>query len=93
MDRLVEGAPIDMLVVDGAVAVPGTTDRIRYPALPFFRSKFADDAVIVLDDIHRRGERQIVRQWQRLLGVPFAVRRVKGCVAIAHTGPGRAVFL
>lgn len=52
---------IDLLFVDGP---PGTTGHeARYPALPMFYGKLADGALIVLDDIDREDEQEIVERW------------------------------
>jgi predicted O-methyltransferase YrrM len=52
---------IDMLIVDGPPA--RTAWLARYPALPLLRERLSDDAVIVLDDVHRHDERVILRRW------------------------------
>lgn len=54
---------IDLLIVDGP---PGHVQAMaRFPALPFFFDKLADDAVIVLDDAARDDEKKVVEQWMR----------------------------
>jgi predicted O-methyltransferase YrrM len=52
---------IDMVFVDGP---PGSTGPdARYPALPILLDRLADGAVIVLDDIDRPDEQEIVDRW------------------------------
>lgn len=52
---------IDLLVVDGP---PGPTGPLaRYPALPLLHKRLSEQAVIVLDDIDREGEQEIVERW------------------------------
>jgi hypothetical protein len=52
---------IGMLVVDGP---PGGTSRYaRHPALPLLRDRLVPGCVVVLDDVNREPEKQIVRDW------------------------------
>ncbi|SRR5579883_214309 len=54
---------IDMLIVDGP---PGTTQKLaRYPALPLLHNLLSDDAVVLLDDTHRRDEKQTIQLWMQ----------------------------
>lgn len=54
---------IDLLVIDGP---PMPIDPlIRGPALPFFKSRLAEDARIILDDAARDGEQAILKEWRR----------------------------
>jgi len=56
---------IDLLVVDGP---PGSTaDRARYPAVPLLSARFSCDCVIVLDDVNRDDEREVLEVWEELL--------------------------
>jgi predicted O-methyltransferase YrrM len=54
---------IDALIVDGP---PGGTDRplSRYPALPFFIEVLSPSALIILDDLERPGEREVLNRWE-----------------------------
>ena len=56
-------AQIDALIVDGP---PGGTDRrlSRYPALPFFIEVLSPSALIILDDLERPGEREVLNRWE-----------------------------
>jgi glycosyltransferase involved in cell wall biosynthesis/predicted O-methyltransferase YrrM len=52
---------IDLLLVDGP---PGRTNKLaRYPAVPALRDKLRPGATIMLDDCHRRDEKETLRKW------------------------------
>lgn len=52
---------IDLLFVDGP---PGATGHdARYPAVPMLLDRLADGALVVLDDIDRADEVEIVERW------------------------------
>jgi predicted O-methyltransferase YrrM len=52
---------IDFLLVDGP---PGRTNKLaRYPAVPALREKLRPGATVMLDDCHRRDEREALRRW------------------------------
>ena len=52
---------IDLLLVDGP---PGRTNKLaRYPAVPALRDKLRPGATIMLDDCHRRDEKETLRRW------------------------------
>ena len=53
---------IDLLLVDGPPAHGAGVRHARYPALPFFAGALADGGTVVLDDILRRGEREILHR-------------------------------
>lgn len=57
---------IDLVVVDGPPESTGPDPR--NPAFPVLRSKLADHALIVVDDIHREQEQQMVSEWLELDG-------------------------
>src|SRR3954447_9135319 len=59
LDGAVTG-PIDVLVVDGPSAWAQATRHVRYPALPYFQSRLAKEFTIILDDVARRGERDLL---------------------------------
>jgi predicted O-methyltransferase YrrM len=62
--------PIDALIVDGP---PGGPERplSRYPALPFFIDALGPNALVVLDDVGRPGEREILDRWESEFGLRF----------------------
>jgi glycosyltransferase involved in cell wall biosynthesis len=52
---------IDLLLVDGP---PGHTNKLaRYPAVPALRDKLRPGATVMLDDCHRRDEKETLRRW------------------------------
>lgn len=58
---------IGLLVVDGPPA--GRDTGARYPALPLLVDKLADDATIIVDDIDRPGESDMLAKWLTVPGV------------------------
>lgn len=61
LSALVDIEQIDLLLVDGP---PGRTSELaRYPALGVLRDKLGPGAVIMLDDCHRRDEKETLRKW------------------------------
>jgi predicted O-methyltransferase YrrM len=57
---------IGMLVVDGP---PGWSPDSRAPALPLLRDRLLPGCVVVLDDVDRPGEKQIMADW----GIPMTL--------------------
>jgi predicted O-methyltransferase YrrM len=56
---------IDVLLVDGPPAFEAGTGLGRYPALPALADRLTRDAVVVLDDIDRPGEQEVLKAWER----------------------------
>jgi hypothetical protein len=57
-------AGIDLLIVDGPPAFdPGHGTR-RAPALPRFADRLVAGAAVILDDINRPGEREVIAGWE-----------------------------
>jgi hypothetical protein len=55
---------VDLLIVDGPPACdPGHATR-RAPALPWFVERLIDGATVILDDISRPGEREVIASWE-----------------------------
>lgn len=67
-------ARIDVLLVDGPPAFAPGHGLSRYPALPALADRLAPGATVVLDDIDRPGELEVLRAWERDHGVAFQVR-------------------
>lgn len=56
---------IDLLIVDGP---PGSKNpEARYPALAEFKDKLSAKAVIVIDDVHREGERKLAEDFAKAM--------------------------
>ncbi len=54
---------IDFVIIDGPPAGTANLRRSRLPALERLYSYLSDDAIVVLDDACRKGEREVVREW------------------------------
>lgn len=55
--------PIDLLVVDGP---PRNVQNLsRYPALPLLYGLLSNRSAIIIDDGHRKDEKQIVARWEK----------------------------
>jgi hypothetical protein len=55
---------VDLLIVDGPPAFdPGHGTR-RAPALPWFGERLVAGATVILDDIDREGEREVLSGWE-----------------------------
>ncbi|WP_051323849.1 O-methyltransferase [Candidatus Solirubrobacter pratensis] len=65
---------IDLLLVDGPPAFEPETELSRYPALPALAERLALDAVVVLDDIDRRGELRVLEAWERECDFRFEIQ-------------------
>jgi hypothetical protein len=83
VSRLIGRREIDLLLVDGPVAEH--RPQIRYPALPYFYDSLQAGATVILDDIDRRGEQQIVKRWEGELGLSFERRFLNGIAVAAVT--------
>jgi len=62
VDRLPEA--IDLLVVDGPPADRPEIAQARHPALGRLEPRLASDALVVLDDVARAGERGVLARWE-----------------------------
>ncbi len=71
--------PFDLMFIDGPPARDGVARR--EPALPRMWSALADNALIVLDDGRRAGERECVRRWKERYGA-----RLDGDLAAVEKG-------
>lgn len=80
-----DGQHIDLLLIDGPPAYRAGREHSRYPALPILAPMFAEDHAIILDDIDRTGEQEIVDVWERDFGITFQLRPVNGGIGISHS--------
>lgn len=83
---LLTGDPIDLLIVDGPPAYNNRIQHARYPALPFFLPALTQNATVVLDDIRRRGESEILERWERESGRKFRRRDMDSDIGITKSG-------
>ncbi|MGH9270032.1 MAG: class I SAM-dependent methyltransferase, partial [Ilumatobacteraceae bacterium] len=60
---------------------PGS-GHARYPALPALRDRLLPGATVVLDDIERSGEQEVLRRWEDEFGLSFC-RHTDAGVAMA----------
>jgi predicted O-methyltransferase YrrM len=82
---------IDLLLVDGPPAYARERRHARQPALRFFFDRLASDCTVILDDIDRRGEQEVVDRWEREFPVRFERRARDGAVAVWRRGGPSAV--
>lgn len=73
---------IDLLIVDGPPAFEEGMGTARAPALPVLWDRLAPGATVVLDDIERAGEQEVLRRWETQLDVQFE-RHPDAGVAVA----------
>lgn len=69
---------IDLLVVDGPPACDAGEEHRRAPALGFFEPRLVDGAAVVLDDLARPGEREVLARWEAESRWRFRVDEVAG---------------
>ncbi|MGH8828609.1 MAG: class I SAM-dependent methyltransferase [Jiangellaceae bacterium] len=81
-----QGDQIDLLLVDGPPAYTPGCGLARYPALPVLREWLAPGATVVLDDVERPGEQEILRRWEGETGISFDRQADRAGVALARTG-------
>jgi predicted O-methyltransferase YrrM len=59
-------AAVDCVIVDGpSFHAPITAANTRYPALPVFKARLAEGAIVLVDDTDRMPDREIVARWRR----------------------------
>jgi hypothetical protein len=81
------GTSVDLLIVDGPPAWQAGKGHARYPAAGFFAPVLAADYAIILDDINRGGEQDIMDAWERELSITFERRLLNGVIGIGRPGP------
>ncbi len=82
------GPDVDVLVVDGPPAWQPGFSHARYPALGALAARLAPGAAIVVDDIERAGEQDLLARWSSEHGIAFLQHPEAG-VAVGHW-PGQA---
>ena len=101
LDVMLRGDLVDLLVVDGPPAYVTGQGLARFPALPVFQHRLAPGATVVLDDIDRPGEQEVVRRWERSTSLVFERLSHPAGVAIAtisstgetgRTGQGKQIM-
>jgi len=61
VDALKSIEQIDMLIVDGPPHIENIMER--YPALPLLIDRLSGNAVVILDDARRDGEKKVIEAW------------------------------
>jgi hypothetical protein len=74
---------IELLLVDGPPGYGEGMALSRYPALPMLAGRLAAGALVVLDDVQREGEGEILKRWERDEGFRFD-RRGEERIAIGR---------
>jgi predicted O-methyltransferase YrrM len=74
---------IDLLLVDGPPAFEAGKGTARAPALPVLWDRLSPGATVVLDDIERPGEQEVLQRWEDEFSVVFTRHHDAG-VAIAR---------
>jgi hypothetical protein len=57
------GQQADLVLIDGPMSAWTGRGDCRYGTLPLIRRWLADEAIVIIDDAHRRRERQIIERW------------------------------
>lgn len=83
---LKDSPPIDLLFIDGPPAKLSNLKHCRYPAVPVFHSNIDSNYSIILDDISRKGERDIVKEWEKKFKLEFKNKILSGNISIAQSG-------
>ncbi|MBC8184620.1 class I SAM-dependent methyltransferase [candidate division KSB1 bacterium] len=91
IERALVGVRIDLLLVDGPPAYKDNLQYARYPAIPFFLQFLNDDYTIILDDIDRKNEQEIVEKWGNILDISFDRYFLNGNIAIGRSVPSFTV--
>jgi hypothetical protein len=78
LDAVIGDDLIDLLIVDGPPAFADGLTLARHRALPMLRERLAPEATVVLDDVERPGEQEVVRRWEDEFGLVFRRHRIAG---------------
>jgi hypothetical protein len=89
LDTALRGDLLDLLLVDGPPAYATGHGLARYPALPVLRERLAPGATVILDDVERPGEQEVLRRWERENGLEFHRRAEHAGVAVARISTDR----
>ena len=84
--RETAGQTFDLMLVDGPKAFQTGRELARYPAYPVIQERMAKRSVCILDDIERRGEREILERWKAYAGEGTEVRRTKFGIGMLYKG-------
>jgi hypothetical protein len=76
---------VDLLIVDGPPAHEPGHGRRRAPALAAFGPLLPETATVILDDVNRPGERDVLTAWESETSWRFSVDEAAG-VATGRRG-------
>jgi predicted O-methyltransferase YrrM len=79
-----EADKIDLLLVDGPSAWKKEENHSRYTALPYFKEFLSPSSVVILDDVNRVGEQDIVKRWTSEFGMNFEFRHGHERIAVGR---------
>lgn len=77
---------IDLVLVDGPPAHQPEISHSRYPAIPVFMDFLANSYSVFIDDIDRKPEKEIIKEWELYLEIEFEMRALNGNFAIGTRG-------
>ena len=69
---------VDLLLVDGPPAFDPGHEARRAPALGWFAERLVTGATVILDDIDRPGERQVIADWEASTDWRFVLDQQSG---------------
>lgn len=81
-----EGRSIDSLVIDGPPAYQTGRERAREPAYDLLKHYLSANVAVFLDDINRPGEREIVKEYTRIMGEDFKYQQLSRTMGMWHRG-------
>lgn len=82
---------IDLLIIDGPPANDVARQHSRFPAIAFFAPLLATDYAIMLDDVDRPGEQEIMKRWEQDLGISFERQLLASGTGIGRSRPSFTV--
>ncbi len=83
-------AAVDLLIVDGPPAHAPGMGLARLPALARLESRLTETAAVLLDDIGRPGEQEVLATWQHNQAWQFSIHEAAGIVAGRRSPAGDA---
>jgi hypothetical protein len=70
-ENINEASKFSLVIVDGPGAWKPEISLSRYPAVPYLLNFLEDNFSIYLDDINRKGEKEILSLWQKKYSMEF----------------------
>jgi len=88
LNSIMGDVQFDLVFIDGPLAYTKELRLSRYPALPFLMNlnKVKENVTIILDDINRSGEQEIIDLWEINFGFKFVKLFDEAGVAISQNG-------